>query len=492
MPPSTSGAIRPPRAAARSPLPLRTLLRIATVVAAAACAGLVLACTILTFQLGTAVQSGRMGTGQAGRELHLDAYALGALGALLTVVVLTVSECVNRTIGQRVARARATAVAVAQHRIPDLARRLHEGEPSTATALPGPTGDSDEFGTLADALVRLARQASDSAHTVHLERSGFDQFATSTAARALVAAGSVLDGLDDLQRRPQLDEPTKAGLAALDEHTVQLRRQLENLLLLAGGTVPHAHSAPVRAGNLLLDAIGEVSDQDRDRVRKDFGAEGFIVPEAAGALTHLLAELIDNALAYSPPSLPVVVRSAATATGMSFEVEDRGIGLVPEALEQLNHRLQIAPLFAELAQTQQLGLFVAGRLAAQYEMSVRLQSSAYGGVRAVVHVPGRLLTVGAPVTASVPAPVPAASAPPEVLVIAGPGTRPALSVVLTPQAPRLTEDGLPQRVPGTSIAAPLRRRRPTGGRPASGYAVDERDPQHLADMYAHFPGEESR
>jgi hypothetical protein len=237
-------------------------------------------------------------------------------------------------------------------------------------------------------------------------------------------------------------------------------------------------------------------------VRPDFGAGGFVLAEVGTSLTHLLAELLDNALGYCDPRLPVAVRSTVTGDGVVIEVEDHGRGLAPDLLDELNQRLQSAPVFAELAADLQAGLFVVGRIAAQLGAAVRLRSSVFGGVCAVVWIPGRLLTVGplpqAPPTAR-PAPRPAAPpAPPAPLAapaprrIPSPRTVPAPALAVVPgiAGAELNADGLPQRQPGAHLSAPLRRRRtstPTGTRPGTAYTPDQRTEQELTDLFAHFP-----
>ena len=494
MPPTTPAPALPNA----GPLSLRALLRMVTAVVALACAAIVATCATVMLQQAEALRAGRLQADSAAALLHRDAFALIGLGVVVTAAVLAVTLAVGRTIVRRAEQSQATALAVAQHQIPELVRRLQQGEPAGPDDLPQLRGHRDEFGVINDALARLAQLASDSAQTVYLERDGFTRFSTATASRALAAAGTVLSGMDELQRRPGLDTASRQELAKLDQTTVRLRRQLENLLLLTGGTIPDPHTEPVPVGNILLDAIGEVAE--RERVQVDFGAQGLVAPEAAGPLTHLLAELIENALAFSPPQLPVVLRSSATANGIAFETEDRGHGLATPTLERLNRRLQVAPLFAELAEFQQMGLFVVGRLAARLDLSVRLRPSAFNGVSAVVLVPSKLL---APETDQEPAvperPATPAFTPTRNAVAAfapTPATTPTTTTAATPVPEAGTElplertpDGLPQRVPGSHIAAPLLQQGgPRHAAPSTtGYGLDERSPEELADLFAGYP-----
>ncbi|HEX6452632.1 MAG TPA: ATP-binding protein, partial [Trebonia sp.] len=107
-------------------------------------------------------------------------------------------------------------------------------------------------------------------------------------------------------------------------------------------------------------------------------------------VTHLLAELIENAVTYSPPATRVQVRGGRVANGYVVEVEDRGLGIPSEARDQLNQRLADPPDF-DVADSDQLGLFVVSRLAARHGIKVSLRPSSYGGTTAIVLLPQALV-----------------------------------------------------------------------------------------------------
>jgi hypothetical protein len=107
-------------------------------------------------------------------------------------------------------------------------------------------------------------------------------------------------------------------------------------------------------------------------------------------VTHLLAELIENAANYSPPGTRVTVAAGLTASGLAIEVEDRGLGIPPQTLAVLNDRLADPPEF-DLADTDQLGLFVVSRLAVRQEIRVSLRGSPFGGTSAIVLLPYRIV-----------------------------------------------------------------------------------------------------
>ena len=136
-------------------------------------------------------------------------------------------------------------------------------------------------------------------------------------------------------------------------------------------------------------AVAEVEDYERIEVRR---LPRLAVSGAAVAdLTHLLAELIENAAVFSPPHTQVRLHGEPVANGFVLEIDDRGLGLTPDALLEANLRLAETPEF-ELSDTDRLGLFVVSRLAQRHGVRVSLRQSPYGGTTAVVLVPANLLT----------------------------------------------------------------------------------------------------
>lgn len=490
QPPPSPATLQPPDALLGNPVSLRALMRLLTAAVAVAAATLV--AISVSMLLITSARDEPVAVATAGRELRLHAYTIAGGGIAVAAAGLLVCVAVVRTVVRRADRGCSEAITVAVRQLPELVMRLHNGKDVDASELPTPSGHRDEFGAIGDAIARLARQAIDSAVLVHKERDGFNRFAAGVAERALVVIAALLHNLDDLQRRLKLDAELKDACYTLDHELVQLRRQLENLLLMTGGTVPNPHTRPVKAGNIIVDAVGE--SPARHRVRQEFGADGWILPEAAGALTHMLAELIDNALNYSAPQLDVVVRSVRTAAGIAFEVEDRGNGLSATVLSEMNGRLKTAPLFADMANTQQLGLFVVGRLSAEpglpvgARIPVTLRASAYGGLSAVITVPQALLTPhpeptpGDPAVSTRPQPpvATAASRSGPAALSPRPGTLAAQT-----GAAAVTADGLPRRIPGASMARELHTA--TSTVPTSPYAADSRTSEELAAQFDGFP-----
>jgi anti-sigma regulatory factor (Ser/Thr protein kinase) len=140
-------------------------------------------------------------------------------------------------------------------------------------------------------------------------------------------------------------------------------------------------------------AVSEVEDYARVEVRQL--PEAAVVGTAVADLTHLLAELIENAAQFSPPHTRVRVTGEPVGNGYAVEVEDRGLGMGKETLAEANRRIAQSEAL-DLFDSDRLGLFVVSRLAARHDVKVHLRTSPYGGTTAVVLLPTALLHTGAP------------------------------------------------------------------------------------------------
>jgi signal transduction histidine kinase len=231
------------------------------------------------------------------------------------------------------------------------------------------------------------------------------------ARRGQALADRQLQLLEDLAR----DEPDplrRQGLLGVDHLANRLRRTAETLLAMAGepvrqGTRPLPVSALLRAavaeaepGGSRRDGIlmGREPGQGGRGRRVDLLTTGEVEVEGPAGidLVHLLAELLDNAAAFSPPTAPIVVTGAADGDGYLVEVTDRGLGMTDQELSWANQRLAGGHDHPAAA-ADRLGLLIAGRLAARNGFGVRLSRSPAGGVVAIVRLPAARLTSPAPV-----------------------------------------------------------------------------------------------
>jgi hypothetical protein len=240
------------------------------------------------------------------------------------------------------------------------------------------------------------------------------------------------------------------------------------LRFLSGAPPGRGWRQPVPVIDVLRGAIGEIEDYARVEMVSD--AHDFVAGGAVADLTHLLAELIENAAAYSPPHTRVRVSAGRVAAGLVVEIEDRGLGIPPATLTALNDRLANPPEF-NLADTDQLGLFVVSRLAARHQIKVSLRGSPYGGTTAIVLMPQRIV-VREDDPASPPGAGLARATSPEMAVTAG--AAPAGAAM---------HNSLPRRFRQASLAPQLRDGPPADGAPSAG-VNDERSADQARALIA--------
>ncbi|HEY2688845.1 MAG TPA: ATP-binding protein [Streptosporangiaceae bacterium] len=313
-----------------------------------------------------------------------------------------------------------TAWQFAGQQLPLLAEQLRRGEEIDLDGdLPAPAPTKiTEVSQAADALASVQRQAVAAAAGEASLRSGISQVFVSLARRNQSLLQRQLRQLDELERKAA-DPSALADLFPLDHLTTRMRRHAEGLIILSGAVPGRAWSNPVPVIDVIRGAIAEVEDYKRVAVVTE--AEDMVAGSAVADMIHLLAELIENATLFSPSGTRVEIRAERVGTGFAFEVEDRGLGIGRDELDVINERLA-SPQDFDMANADQLGLFVVGKLAARHAVRVSLRSSAYGGITAVAVVPHSMITGEPAAPAAVP---PAADRP----AIAGPG--PDLLLALT-------------------------------------------------------------
>ncbi|MCX4682211.1 nitrate- and nitrite sensing domain-containing protein [Streptomyces sp. NBC_01433] len=411
------------------------------------------------------------------RADEIRAQVLWLVGASLLAIMVITALIIGllRTVIRRSRQVSEQAMAVAEEHLPAIVTALQHGQPADISILPDqPPLVGDEFTRIESAVHSLARQAADSALTVSQERVGFQRFTAMAATRASGLTRNLLADLDTLQQRYDSDRELVTGLYALEYTATRERRLLENLLVLSGGWLDEGSDRPVYIADIVMSAIGE--SDGMGRTKDDVRAQAWIQAGAAPELIHLLAELIENAVKFSPKEFPVVIRVSGTSAGIAIEVEDRGQPLQAEHLAGLTARLAYTPLYQELTETDQFGLFVVGRLAQRMGLTVTLRDSPFGGVTAIVLVPWTLHTVAPEDQPAVERP----SAP--VSHVTGSGLQlrqravaleaspPRASAAPAPQPapePRGGSGQLPERLPGSHLAAQLRTDTPgSSGPPA--------------------------
>ncbi|MGW5664254.1 sensor histidine kinase [Streptomyces sp. NPDC003758] len=319
----------------------------------------------------------------------------GVLGLIALLVSLVMSVRIGRALIRDLRRLRLEAHEASGVRLPSVMRRLSAGEQvDVETEVPRLEYDKNEIGEVGQALNTLQRAAVEAAVKQAELRAGVSEVFVNLARRSQVLLHKQLTLLDAMERRTD-DTEELADLFRLDHLTTRMRRHAEGLVILSGAAPSRQWRKPIQLMDVVRAAVAEVEDYERIEVRRL--PRVAVTGPAVADLTHLVAELLENATVFSPPHTAVQVVGERVANGFTLEIHDRGLGMTAEALMDANLRLAETPEF-ELSDTDRLGLFVVSRLARRQGVRVSLQPSPYGGTTAVVLIPDTLLTDDVPDT----------------------------------------------------------------------------------------------
>ncbi|WP_328556748.1 nitrate- and nitrite sensing domain-containing protein [Streptomyces sp. NBC_00358] len=325
----------------------------------------------------------------------LKAVVAGVVGLIALLISLFMSVRIGRSLIRDLRRLRLEAHEASGVRLPSVMRRLSAGEQvDVETEVPRLEYDRNEIGEVGQALNTLQRAAVEAAVKQSELREGVSEVFVNLARRSQVLLHKQLTLLDTMERRTE-DTDELADLFRLDHLTTRMRRHAEGLVILSGAAPSRQWRKPVQLMDIVRAAVAEVEDYERVEVRRL--PRIAVTGPAVADVTHLVAELLENATVFSPPHTAVHVVGERVANGFTLEIHDRGLGMAAEALLDANLRLAETPEF-ELSDTDRLGLFVVSRLAQRQNVRVSLQPSPYGGTTAVVFMPDSLLTDDVPDT----------------------------------------------------------------------------------------------
>jgi len=313
-----------------------------------------------------------------------------AIGLVAILVATAGMAWFARRLSRDAAALEASARRFADQQLPQMVERLRRGDAVEPDGeLPGTASMKvTELSRAATALASMQRTALAAATTESSLRSGISQVFVSLARRSQSLLQRQLRLLDDLERKAA-DPRALADLFPLDHLTTRMRRHAEGLIILSGAMPGRAWSNPVPVIDVIRGAIAEVEDYKRVAVVTT--SEDMVAGSAVADMIHLLAELIENAALFSPSGTRVEVKAERVGNGFAFEIEDRGLGIKPDELDAINLRLG-SPADFDLANADQLGLFVVGKLAARHAVRVFLRPSPYGGITAIVLMPISMIT----------------------------------------------------------------------------------------------------
>ncbi|MFP1626635.1 nitrate- and nitrite sensing domain-containing protein [Streptomyces sp. 5K101] len=274
----------------------------------------------------------------------------------------------------------------------------------------GLTGSRETLAAeLAEVRTELGERAQElSTELERLRRTVHHTF-VNLSLRTLGLVERQLGVIESLEEREQ-DPERLATLFKLDHMATVMRRHSENLLVLAGAEHGQGHVGPVPLVDVLRAAVSEIERYDRV-VIQSLPPHAQVAGFAADDLSHLVAELLENATSFSPPDAQVEMSGWLLESGeVMLSVQDAGIGMTEARIEELNARLKNPESYetGTERETEGLGLRVAALLAARHGVRIQLREHKQGGITAVVVVPATLLPDGPPATASQQTPVPGA------------------------------------------------------------------------------------
>ncbi|MFD0007077.1 nitrate- and nitrite sensing domain-containing protein [Streptomyces sp. NPDC127178] len=319
-------------------------------------------------------------------ESEREAIISGALILLVLGVSLVGAFVVARSMIRSLRRLEETATKVAQDRLPELVKQLSESDPQDVDTSVESVGvhSRDEIGQVAAAFDDVHREAVRLAAEQALLRGNVNAMFTNLSRRSQGLIQRQLSLISELESR-EADPDQLSSLFKLDHLATRMRRNGENLLVLAGEEPGRRWTRPVPLVDVLRAAASEVEQYERIELSSVPTTE--VAGRVVNDLVHLLAELLENATSFSSPQTKVKVTGHALPDGrVLIEIHDTGIGLSPEDLAAINERLASPPT-VDVSVSRRMGLFVVGRLSQRHGIRIQLRPSDSGGTTALVMLP---------------------------------------------------------------------------------------------------------
>ncbi|MEV7809088.1 nitrate- and nitrite sensing domain-containing protein [Microbispora sp. NPDC088329] len=311
------------------------------------------------------------------------------LVAVVLLVVLLITSVMARSVVRPLRRLRSEALEIAGHRLPDLVQRLRESDSGGPQHVqPIGVASADEIGEVARAFDEVHREAVRLAGDEARLRSNVNAMFVNLSRRTQTLVERQITLIDGLEQGEQ-DEERLGNLFKLDHLATRMRRNSENLLVLAGQEPARRWSQPVEITDVLRASLSEV--EGYERVALNFPSDVAIAGQAVNDVIHLMAELVENALSFSARDTRVVVSgNRIDGGGVMISVTDSGIGMTSEEISQANWRLANPPV-VDVSVSRRMGLFVVGRLAIRNGIRVQLRPHDGGGLTAMVLLPETLM-----------------------------------------------------------------------------------------------------
>ncbi|MFI5779037.1 nitrate- and nitrite sensing domain-containing protein [Nocardia sp. NPDC051570] len=315
-------------------------------------------------------------------------FLVGAAIAVIAMIALVLASV--RALVRPLAELADEADDVASRRLPQVIEAWShstESQPDAPAPVRMPPGSSTEIAAVAGALDRVQATAFELASQQALVRRNTTESMANLARRNQNLVRRQLSLISEFERK-ELDPQGLANLFELDHLATRMRRNAESLLVLVGENSPRRLARPVALTNVIRAGMAEVDDYRRVVLRRV--DDVLVVGAAASELSHMLAELIENGLAFSPPDLEVEIYGRRGPRGYMLAVVDHGVGMLPAQLAQSNAKLRGEQDFI-VAPSRYLGHYVVGRLAKRLGIDVELNTSPVSGIVARMSLPAELL-----------------------------------------------------------------------------------------------------
>jgi signal transduction histidine kinase len=317
--------------------------------------------------------------------------------ALLTVVILLLvlgaTVVVARSLVRPLRRLRAGALDIATVQLPERVRLLGESDDPAESVEVAPIDvlSADEIGQVARAFDQVHSEAVRLAGNEAMLRSSFNAMFVNLSRRSQSLIERLARTIDSLEQNEE-DPDRLSNLFAMDHMVTRMRRNSENLLLLAGHESARKWSEPVPLADVARAAISEIEQYARVGLNIQPGIA--VSGQAASDVVRLLAEIIENATTFSPKETQVRVSAQElTSGGVLIEVSDSGVGVSYARLAEINRRLDDPPVI-DASVARHMGLFAVGRLAERHGVRVRLRAATPRGLSALVWLPDSLIERG--------------------------------------------------------------------------------------------------
>jgi signal transduction histidine kinase len=324
---------------------------------------------------------------QISDDAKRDAVLNGAIVVIALLTAFILAGLMARQMSRSMRQLRTAAFSIAEQRLPMLVDQLSRTEPGRVDTRvqPIPIDTRDEIGEVARAFDQVHREAVRLAAEQALLRGNVNAIFTNLSRRNQSLIEGQLTLITDLENN-EADPDQLENLFRLDHLATRMRRNGENLLVLAGEEPGRRWNQPVPLVDVLRAASSEV--ESYERIELTSIPETEIHGQAVTDLAHLLAELLENATTFSSPQTKVRVTATRLPDGrVMIEIHDKGIGLTAEDFADINHKLASPPT-VDAAVSQRMGLFVVGRLADRHGVRVQLRPSGeQAGTTSLVMLP---------------------------------------------------------------------------------------------------------